>query len=294
MKMLLDTDVGSDIDDAVCLAYLLANQACDLVGITTVSGQPVERAKLASALCRAAGRPDIPIVPGAEAPLAGQQRQPDAKQASVLPRWPHATRFPAAAAETFMADTIRENGGEVTLLAIGPMTNVARLLDRHPEVCDQLSGLMLMSGRFGPKPADARSDHEWNVFCDPAAAELVYRAPVASHRSVGLDVTLRVQMEEQAVRQRFSAHLGLLPVLDMSSVWFREGRLMTFHDPLAAVCLFDRLVCDFTRGRVEVDVPSGVTRWAADKAGPHEVALSVDAGRFFDAYFSVFQAPGGR
>ena len=60
-KVLFDTDIGSDIDDAVALAWLLANDDCDLVGITTVSGQPVERAKLASVLCEVSEQ-DIPIL----------------------------------------------------------------------------------------------------------------------------------------------------------------------------------------------------------------------------------------
>ena len=58
-KVLFDTDIGTDIDDAVCLAYLLAQPACELLGITTVSGEPTKRAMLASALCQAAGK-DIP------------------------------------------------------------------------------------------------------------------------------------------------------------------------------------------------------------------------------------------
>lgn len=65
MKVLLDTDIGSDIDDAICLAYLLAHPDCDLVGIPTVSGEPVKRAMLASAVCKAAGK--VYNFPGAAA-----------------------------------------------------------------------------------------------------------------------------------------------------------------------------------------------------------------------------------
>ena len=65
VKVLFDTDIGSDIDDAVALAYLLAQPHCELMGITTVSGQPIERAKLASAICTAAAQ-DVRIVPGTE------------------------------------------------------------------------------------------------------------------------------------------------------------------------------------------------------------------------------------
>jgi purine nucleosidase len=84
-KVLLDTDIGSDIDDAVCLAYLLAHPECDLLGITTVSGQPVERAQLASALCKVAGK-DVPIYPGTADPLLIPQRQTRARQSAALPR----------------------------------------------------------------------------------------------------------------------------------------------------------------------------------------------------------------
>ena len=68
--MLLDTDIGNDIDDAVCLAYLLAQPRCELLGITTVTAAPDLRAGLASVLCRNAGR-DVPIYPGAADPLVG-------------------------------------------------------------------------------------------------------------------------------------------------------------------------------------------------------------------------------
>ena len=74
--VLLDTDIGSDIDDAVALAYLLAQPRCDLLGITTVSGLPIERAKLASAICKTASK-DIPIIPGYEDRFDGATRQPN-------------------------------------------------------------------------------------------------------------------------------------------------------------------------------------------------------------------------
>ena len=73
MKVLLDTDIGSDIDDAVCLAYLLAQPDCELLGVTTVTGEGQRRAMLASALCREAGQ-DVPIYIGAEQPLLIEQR----------------------------------------------------------------------------------------------------------------------------------------------------------------------------------------------------------------------------
>src|SRR5881628_1059466 len=104
MKVILDTDIGSDIDDAVCLAYLLAQPRCELLGITTVTGQADKRAMLASALCKVAGK-DIPIFPGGEKPLLVPQKQPHAPQAEALSRWPHETKFPNGAAVEFLRQT---------------------------------------------------------------------------------------------------------------------------------------------------------------------------------------------
>jgi purine nucleosidase len=98
-------------------------------------------------------------------------------------------------------------------------------------------------------------------------------------------------MPAAEVRARFQAPL-LRPVLDFAEVWFRDRPTITFHDPLAAATIFDKAICGFERGRVEVELKSerlaGLTHWTADPAGPHEVALSVDPGRFFEQYFSFF------
>jgi purine nucleosidase len=120
MKLLLDTDIGSDIDDAVCLAYLLAQPECELLGITTVSGEPEKRAMLASALCKAAGQGAADSA-GCGAPAAGwQHAQTSAPQSAALARWPHETHFPDGHAIGFMREMIRRHPGDVALLAIGP------------------------------------------------------------------------------------------------------------------------------------------------------------------------------
>ncbi len=289
-KVLLDTDIGSDIDDAVCLAYLLANPKCELLGITTVSGQPVERARLASALCRVAGK-DIPVFPGLGAPLSGPQRQPVAEQAAVLIRWPHQRDFAADRAVDFMADTVRAHAGQVTLLSIGPMTNIARLFQAHTDVPGKLKAYIAMGGNFAP-PQPGKRAEEWNVYCDPQGGAAVYTAKVASHTSFGVDVTMQVRMSMADVRIRFARHGLLRPVLDMAEVWFTRPQNVVFHDPLAAVALFDPEVCNYQRGKVSVETKRsgamGVTTWSQGANGPHKVAVSVDAPRFFRGYFSVF------
>lgn len=290
IKVLLDTDIGSDIDDAICLAYLLAQPECELLGITTVTGEAEKRASMASALCKVAGK-CVPIFPGAETPLLVPQQQVHAPQAAVLHRWPHDTEFPRGQAVEFLRRTIRAHPGEVILLTIGPLTNVALLFRVDPEVPSLLKGLVMMCGVFTDRLPGV-GPLEWNARGDPHATAIVYQAPVRIHRSVGLDVTCRVRMDASQVRARFRADL-LKPVLDFAEVWFEKANQITFHDPLAAATIFDDRLCVFERGTVKVELEDerlrGMTRWIPDGPdGRHEVAFDVNPGRFFEHYFSFF------
>ena len=290
IKLLLDTDIGGDIDDAVCLAYLLAQPECELLGITTVSGEAEKRAMLASVLCKVAGK-HIPIFPGAEVPLLTSQKQPDATQAIALKKWDHEKTFPRGEAVDFLRQTIRAHPGEVVLLTIGPLTNIALLFAVDPEIPLLLKGLVMMCGIFTNRAA-GWGPREWNALLDPHATAMVYQAPVKSHRSIGLDVTTQVTMASAQVKEKF-VHPLLRPVLDMAEVWFEETDVITFHDPLAATTIFDGDICGFSKGVVEVELTSerlqGVTYWSSLVAdSKHEVALRVDTGRFFQHYFGVF------
>lgn len=282
-KLLLDTDIGSDIDDAVCLAYLLANPECELLGITTVSGEGQYRAQLASALCENAGQ-EIPIYVGAEIPLLVEQQQPHAPQQSALMSWKHREVFPSAEAIYFMQDTIHNHPGEIVLLTIGPLTNVALLFRIDPIIPSLLKGLVMMCGAF------EAGGNEWNAVVDPHAASIVYQAEISHHRSIGLDVTQQVTMPAEKVRKKFRNSL-LQPVLDFAEVWFEDRDELTFHDPLAAATIFQNGICQFKRGKVSVEIYEneelGKTHWEPDVGGPHEIANKVDSEIFFDHFFRV-------
>lgn len=286
-KILLDTDIGTDIDDAVALAYLLSNPNCDLLGITTVTGEPERRAQMASVLCHAAGRADIPIYPGTPRPILVEQHQLTAPQAAAVERWPHAESFPQGQAVEFLRQTIRAHPGEITLLTIGPLTNAGLLFALDPEIPALLKRLVMMAGLFtnsvtgfGPK--------EWNAYGDPHASAVVYNAPVTVHRSIGLDVTTKVVMGADEVRARFKSPL-LAPVLDFAEIWFQHVGGIMFHDPLAAAVIFDETICQYQPGKVEIELASprlaGFTHWEPDEGGPHQVAVQVEPERFFTELF---------
>ena len=287
-KVLLDTDIGTDVDDAVALAYLLSHPHCELLGITTVTGEAEKRASLASVLCRAAGM-EIPIYPGAEHPMQGEQRQPIAQQAAVLPRWPHETDFPKNQAVDFLAGKIRSHPREVTLLTIGPLTNAGLLFSQHPDVAELLAGFVMMGGNFDEAGPEA-GRIEWNVAGDLLASEIIYKAPVRVHRSLGLNVTQQVMMSAEDVRKKFTGEL-LRPVLDMAEIWFAHFYpSITFHDPLAAAILFEDDLCTYQQGTVKVDHADapGRTIWQPGQADePHQVAVSVNVDRYFQHFFSV-------
>ncbi|HEY6952642.1 MAG TPA: nucleoside hydrolase [Bacteroidota bacterium] len=293
LKVLLDTDIGTDIDDAVCLAYLLSNPDCNLLGITTVTGEAEVRAMLASSVCKAAGR-EIPIYPGTEQPLLLPQRQLHAAQAEALTNWPHASHFPKGEAIEFLRRTIRSNPGEVTLITIAPLTNIALLFSIDPEIPRLLKGLVMMCGRFLELIPEGYGPLEWNAQVDAHATSIVYRAPVPIHRSIGLDVTSKVVMQADTFRKTFQGIPVFGPVLDYAEVWFRDWQSTTFHDPLAAATVFNPDLCSFQRGSIDVALNPGTyqgfTRWIPEESGPHQIASNVDAEAFFRNFCDVVHA----
>jgi purine nucleosidase len=289
VKVLLDTDIGTDIDDAVCLAYLLSHPACDLLGITTVTGEAEKRAMLASALCRRWGK-DVPIYPGAQDPIVLPQRQLSAAQAAALSGWDHQTNFPHGEAIEFLRSTIRRHPGEIVLLTIAPLTNIGLLFSVDPEIPSLLRGLVMMCGRFLDPPPAGYGPVEWNAVVDAHASSIAYRSSVRMHRSIGLDVTSKVVMSPPQFRETFRANPRFAPILEWAEIWFKDWQGTTFHDPLAAATIFDPGVCTYTGGTVTMDLREGdvfgLTRWTPG-VGDHQIAASVDADRFFRHYLSV-------
>lgn len=302
LPILLDTDIGSDIDDAVALAYLLAQPRCELLGITTVSGEPHRRAALARAVCLAAGRADVPVHVGLESPLLTAPLQPRAPQAEVLSAEALAAFENRPTAIDFLRETIRARPGEITLLAIGPLTNLGVLFALDPELPTLLKQLVLMGGAFWTRATGhtGATGAEWNLRCDPHAAALVFRAPVPVVKAVGLDMTTQCCLPSADVREKFaSASPALKLVSEMAEVWFRDRPDITFHDPLAAALIFEPGLCGLTRRTVRVDTDSpraqGQAYFEGDTdSGQHEVAETVDAEAFFQHYFNIVAAEAGR
>lgn len=296
IPLLLDTDIGSDIDDCICLSYLLRQKRCELLGVTTVTGQPRQRAAMAEALCRAAGREDVPVHAGIDRRIAGEIIQPEVPQFEVLAKHPHRKpeKFESYSAIEFLRCTIRDRPGEITLLGIGPMTNIGVLFAADPQIPSLLKRLVLMCGVFTTRQPNSPRN-EWNAKLDPIATSIVYQARPPEHISIGLDVTMSCRMPSGECIKRFRDMGGPFAITaDATEVFARYRPQAIFHDPLAAAVIFDRQICQYRAGEVSVDTASalapGGTFLKGSDGGPHRVAWEVDAERFFANFFDVQNA----
>ena len=238
----------------------------------------------------------MPIHVGTSAPLLVPERQTHAYQSEALTgQWPHQTFDKCNTAIDFLRNTIRTHPGEITLLTIGPLTNIALLFALDPDIPVLLKGLVMMGGCFSAKHNDA----EWNILCDPHAAAKVFAAPL-DLTSVGFDVTSQCRLEADECRRRFRQAGGPLAfVAVMAEVFFRYGSPeIIFHDPLAAALIFDPSLCQTRAQRIEVDLVNegtlGRTRPVDEAVSrPHHVAYSVKAAEFFEHYSKPPRPKGG-
>lgn len=208
-RIILDTDVamgapGSDIDDgfAMALAVDLSDQSLELV--TTVNGNTdVETLTLlALDLLERLGRSDIPVVKGAAAPLMRPVHEYPARDRVAGVRERLAGHVPAPGrAATAIIEHVLANPGEVSLVAIGPLTNVAVALALEPALSSAVKEIIVMGGAFLRTTRVLAMPGEFNIWIDPEAAAIVLNSG-APLRFIGLDVTLQVQLDRADADRR--------------------------------------------------------------------------------------------
>ncbi len=177
-KVLIDTDIGDDIDDAFALAFCLGSPEFDILGVTVVYGDVETRAKIARKLCQSWGRADIPVRMGFERPMAHDWFPGTApevpSQRRVVANEPPLEDAPRNAAE-FIAETVRAHPGEVTILTLGAMTNVAAALRADPALASRIKAVHSQAGAIPPIPP---THFDWNICYDVAAAQAIARSGV--------------------------------------------------------------------------------------------------------------------
>ena len=192
-KILLDTDIGCDMDDMQALAYLLARDDAEILGITTVTGEAAVRAELADMMCRLAEK-KVPVYVGYSRTLKDEmfiQRSVSEREKALLGEFSHGeySEDNPSAAIDFLHETIAANPGEITLCAIGPLTNIAKLFERYPDTPQKLGKLIIMGGRFGAVDTKRWGEEEWNIINDIDAAKAVFETPVPDVAAFGVELT---------------------------------------------------------------------------------------------------------
>ena len=306
---ILDVDTG--VDDMVALLFAVASPEVELLAATCVTGNVhVDMVtRNTSLVLELAGAASVEIARGASEPLNGDWEPfpvvhgPEGLGAYVSGH--HAKPISARSAATLIAQEAARRPGEVTLVATGPLTNVALALELEPSLPTLLGGFALMGGAYRAG-GNVTPRAEANVWMDPEAAARVFEAwSGVEHlpRSVGLDVTERVWLTREDIEAICSpAPLSELATLIGQAVPFyidfyaSTGRSdgASMHDPLAVAAAIDPSVCEWTDTRVEVELAGRWTRgetvtdlmdirhtgwsgWAKEENA--RVAVSVDAPR---------------
>ncbi len=253
---IIDTDIGDDIDDAFALALALRSPELRIVGITTAFGDTELRARLVDRYLAAVGRSDIPVAAGVATPhsnvftqSAYALREPDHKHPDGV---------------TFLLNQIRAHPGEITLIAIGPETNLAAAIQRDAATFHKVRRVVLMGGSVYRGYGDEHRppEPEWNIDRDPAAAKALFASGVPIFM-MPLDST-QVHLQAKDREQIFS--FGS-PLTDQLTLLYHQWAAHTdnhapdptLFDPVAVTYAIRPELCPAKPLRIEVD-DKGMTR----------------------------------
>ena len=318
-KIILDCDPG--IDDALAIAFAHGHPGIELVGITTVAGN-VGLAKTtanALAVCEFIGAAGTPVTAGCAGPLlrpaldARQVHGDSGLGGAVLP--PAAASPAPGHAIDYIVDTVRAAPGEITLVATGPLTNIALAVRREPRLADWVRGFVIMGGSAGR--GNVTPAAEYNIWADPEAAAAVFRAGWTV-TMLGLDVTLRTGATEAVLRRM--SELGplgtglLLPALEQYRSVSEPaprgglggsaplGAGPPVHDVCAVAWVAEPDLFGLVPARVQVELSgqftAGMTVTDFDfpgvvGSGNALVAMRIDVDKFWDVTLGTYARVAG-
>lgn len=289
LPIILDTDIGDDIDDAFALALLHSLPNVNLLGVTTVYRDTKARAQMVHKFFSTVNETKIPVRAGESQPLKEPLKTlPNEKDTLGKPcSWDplcEAFAVDAEPAIDFIIRKANEFSGHLILVPIGALTNIAKAIEKDPSLVRKVKKIVLMGGWF--------TNHapEWNILCDPEAADIVFGSGIAIE-CVGLDVTLQCTLDEDLLRRLFHRPD---PQSQLLSFWFRLWQKSTkfaksvMHDPLAAATLVAP-VCTFVPQRVKVNLTTlrgaiDVLPMNSSEGSIVKVAEKLDRTAFFDLF----------
>ncbi|SOE17977.1 purine nucleosidase [Hoeflea halophila] len=299
-KIIIDTDPGQD--DAAAIMLALASPELEVLGITAVAGNvPLaltgRNVRMVTEIC---GRADIPVYAGADRPLARKLVTAEHVHGKTgldgIDLFEPARPLEPEHAVDFIIEKLRtEPAGSVTLCPLGPLTNIATVLERAPDVVNRIKQIVLMGGGFF-EGGNITPSAEFNIYVDPEAAKIVFGAGVPL-TMMPLDVTHKVLTTRARVeRLRANGNRASVAMADMLEFFerFDEEKYGTdggpLHDPTVIAWLLDPGMFSGRNCNVEIETGSDLTLGATvvdwwKVSGRPENALvvnDVDADRFFD------------
>ena len=304
-KVILDTDIGTDVDDLLTLALLLASPEVELLGVSAAYGDTRTRAKMVHRVLELAGRTDIPVAygdpqtlhknrpifwPGHEGKNAGVDTIPD----SVLS---------GQGSVELILEAVRAHPGEVVICAIAPLVNLAQAILRDPQTMRQVKGVYLMGGTFcleNPNLSFPTVEH--NFRCDPEAARVVFDSnlPVTLFP---LDVTLKTPFTRDDLERLRAAQYPLNNLVTREVedwlLWIKAhfGRdYCHLHDPLTAAAILDPAIVTRsvpTALKIECtgEFTAGFSLPDPDREANVSVVTGVDLSRFYELFMSRMLRP---
>lgn len=288
--ILLDTDIGTDVDDAIALALILASPELDLRAITTVSGDTRLRGRIARKLLALGGAAHVPVAAGVREPVLRQRNflWLGHEGRGIVGDEDELPLSPSHGVDLFIETVLRERPHVV---AIGPLSNLAVAIMKEPAVIEAIPHLTLMGGALGRRPDVPAM--EYNLGSDAEAAVVVLNAGIPT-TIVPLDVTFRVFFTAaDLARLRRQPTPLLRAVCDAIEIWaplqhsffesspgFRDDIVSYLHDPLTVALLLDPSLIRCERLHLRAAIVDGVFRLVEEADAPEfEVAVDVDPPR---------------
>lgn len=277
--VILDTDIGSDVDDLMALALLFGTPAVDLIGVTTVYGDTVLRARMAKRVARIAGR-SLAVHAGESTPLSGREVWWAGHEGALYDDL-ESEVIDGEDGVGFLVEQVCARPGEIDVIAIGPLTNIAAAIARDARFAASVRHLWIMGGSFDD------DEREHNFRSDAVAARAVFDAGIPT-TVTGLEVTRRIDVRaEQVDRIRTSGPLGAVIDAEIRQWWaFWDTQWNVPHDPVTVLTLTDPDLFAFSApGHVSIDTfddDPGVSRLEAG-GGRTRVTIDLRADAVVDA-----------
>ena len=295
-KIILDTDIGDDIDDSFALLLMLESHAFDVLGVTTVFRNTEKRAKMAKQLIRSLGY-NVEVYAGCNYPLVSKIDDlihPDIRKKEsldenglyLIPQWEESMREETIGKQNavdFIIEQVHKYPHEVTIVPIGPYTNIATAIKKDPSIVPLIKEVRVMGGAFDMDWI------EWNVFCDPEAAHILFHSGVDLY-AVGFNVTrLTGLSDEQVNALKNSQSPTIKLVYKAMQKWFAhyEFTVPVMHDPLTIASILDDSIVKFEDHKIEVDLQSRGKTIESESGAMIHSSIGVDKDKFFKLFQEI-------